>query len=192
MKNTETIMRLEGYVDRRSIVINPMFSQGYSVGWRFAVPEAFKDALDIKLTSRRCKAGNLSVLTQGKNYSFSANDTIYDTPKAYKMWKEALKEFKYCVEIQEAVPARNIQTKVFKTCDPVNYKEDGKTSNRRALFIFERTRTDYGHVKFKILTPDQAKGKLELQGVYETDQEKFVYFLQTGKLITNDDDFIEF
>lgn len=191
MKNSETIIRLEGYTDKRSIIINPIFSNGYAVGWKFPIPEAFKDALDIKLTTRKEKGKSLSVFTQGKNYAFSANDTIYDTPKAYKIWKEALREFNYCVEIQEAVPSENIQTKEFKIEHPTSFLEDGKESNKQKKFVFTKTRTSNGYIKFKLLKPDQAKEKLVLHGVYETDQEKFVSFLQTGKLITMNMEIIE-
>ncbi len=192
MNNTETKKTLEGYTDKRSIVTNPIFSNGYAVGWKFAVPESFKDALDIKLTTRKEKGKSLSVLAQGKNYSFSTNDTIYDTPKAYKVWKEAIKEFNYCIEIQEAMASETIQTKEFKTEHPISFLEDGKKTDKQMAFVFKRTRTSNGYVKFRLLKPDQTKTKLVLYGTYETDQEKFVCFLQTGKLITNDSDIIEF
>ena len=110
------------------------------------------------------------VLTQGKSYSFSAYDTIYDTPKAYKIWEEALKEFKYCIVIQEAIPACHIEPKRVKTEKLINY----------------------GYVKFKLLTPDKTKEKLVLYDIYETDQEGFVCFLQTGKLNADNNKIIEF
>lgn len=186
--NTQNIMELESYTEKRTIVTNPIFVNGYAIGWKFAVPEAFKDALDIKLTNRKEKVKSLSMLTQGKNYSFSANDTIYDTPKAYRIWREALKELNYCIEIQEAIPCQNIETKKFKTEQSISFFEDGKKSDTKKAFVFIRTRTSNGYVKFKLLKPDQKKEKLVQHGVFETDQEKFVYFLQTGKLITNDNE----
>ncbi|MCP4268702.1 MAG: hypothetical protein GY777_24500 [Candidatus Brocadiaceae bacterium] len=185
-------IKLEGYTDKRSIITNPIFSDGFAVGWKFAVPEVFKAALDIKLTTRKKKEKSLSVFTQGTNYSFSAYDTIYDTPKAYKIWNEALKEFHYCIEIQEAIPCKIIQTKEFKTEHPTSFFEDGKKSDKKKVLVLKRTRTSNGYVKFKLLKPDKAKKKLKLHGIYETDQEKFVLFLQTGRLITNNNDIIEF
>jgi hypothetical protein len=110
--------------------------EGYAKGWHFAVMEAFKNELDIKLTvqkepilddgkeqwvEKRDKKGNLlyrkdgkprmtkktkEVLkwTQGRIYSFSDGQVLYDTPKAYLVpWREALKHLNLRCEIIRAI-----------------------------------------------------------------------------------------
>ena len=186
--STNDVVELNGYVDKRTIVTNPVFQDGYAVGWKFPVPEAFREALDIKITPT-IRDG---LYTQGKNYAFRAGDTIYNTPKAYKIWKEALKEFTFCVSIESAASARKVVTKKYETEEQVKYKEDEKESQPKKKFSFKRSNTNYGYVKFILSKPDKTKEQLEEIGKYETDQEKFVYFLQTGILITTNNEILRF
>jgi hypothetical protein len=46
-------MEISAFRDERSPIGVATFRDGYVMGWRFAVTEAFKDALDIKLTPRK-------------------------------------------------------------------------------------------------------------------------------------------
>jgi len=67
-------------------------------GWFMHVPNCFNDALDIRQTSR-VKGGKASnVWTQGCNFSFKVGDTIYNSPRAYEPWTQALPHV--CVAIQ--------------------------------------------------------------------------------------------
>ena len=74
-------------------------------GWYMCVPACFNNALDIKQTPRVKEGKETSVWTQGSAFSFKTGDTIYDTPKAYIEWRDALKHISYCVSVEEATDA---------------------------------------------------------------------------------------
>lgn len=141
----------------RSTIFDPVFRDGYSVGWHFVVREAFALALDIRLTRRVANKDRpkgeapiyTQILTQGDRYSFRAGDVIYDSPKATEpgvRWSEALRCFTQRIKITLAT--------------------DGPD----------------GSVHFEIQAPDR-----EAQAVYSVSnhivtQAEFVRFLKTGEL----------
>jgi hypothetical protein len=99
--------------NRRSTDLLATFPNGYAAGWAMAVPECFRDALDIKLTERiqkhpeTGKALTVMVWTQGKPpiYSFSAGDILYDTSLAYgSKWSNALAKISVSLQVESAVP----------------------------------------------------------------------------------------
>ena len=64
---TETI---EAISEDRSTVLIASFQDGFAAGWKMAVPEAFKEPLDIKLTPRKIKKKDELVWTQGRIFNF--------------------------------------------------------------------------------------------------------------------------
>jgi hypothetical protein len=76
----------------------------HAAGWHFCVPDSFRNALDIRLTSRKIDGESKMIWTQGPWFHFEAGDTIYDSPRAYLPWD--LKNFTLCLDVKRASPAR--------------------------------------------------------------------------------------
>jgi hypothetical protein len=142
--------------EKRSRELIVEFEEGYAKGWCFAVGEAFKDQLDIKYTERIDEGTKRKVLcwTQGPFYAFGEGHIIYDTPKAYLQWSEALKHIKVACEVIRGTPN--------------SLNENGEFVN--------------GHVYFKLSEPNRNRTSLEPVGNYQITQNEFVDFLKTGKV----------
>ncbi len=74
----------------------------YTEGWYMCVPKCFNEALDIKYTMKSENKIKKLVRTQGTTFSFKEGDTLYDTPKAYLQWSEALSYINLCVQVEQA------------------------------------------------------------------------------------------
>jgi len=190
-------LKLDGFVDERSLVCIATFVEGFASGWFFPLPQAFRDALDVKQTERTLKGKTETFWTQGKLYNFSAGDVVYDTPLAYtkdEEWRLTIKKIRLGIQVKEARPSTNFVTKEYQTVGPVPILEDKSEKpkkdrggkERRYSVVYKRSRVDYGYVRFALLTPNLLKTALVQEAIYETDQELFVYFLQTGLLRCND------
>jgi hypothetical protein len=183
-------LKLAGFVDERSLVRIANFVGGYAAGWFFAVPTAFADALDMKEGVRAYEKEKITLMTQGRLFSFKAGDTLYDTPKAYDApWEVALRHIKLCVQVELASPASETVTKEYRTNGKVGVFEI--ENNRQELvdgdreIIYQRSRLQYGMVLFSVLTPNEERTQLQKWKSFEADQEEFVVFLQTGVLRTS-------
>lgn len=184
--------------ETRSELFIARFVDGFAVGWRLAVPEAFKDALDIKMTPRVVtvtkevgdkktkKSITYNVWTQGQAFNFRAGDVLYDSPKAYAKFRSLWDVAKMMVQVVEASPSGYI--------DPVRmtiegsgmmvtqFKPSKKQKPREAseIAILE-TPIDEGFVKFDIKRISPKTGRIET-ATLNTSQGGFVSFLQTGIL----------
>jgi hypothetical protein len=128
-------------------------------GWYMCVPTCFNNALDIRLTPRIQDGKETSVWTQGSAFSFKTGDTIYDTPKAYMNWIEALKHISLCISVEDAtdaIPARK------------NPERNG---------IIPRYA---GSVHFGILMPNEQRTEIVKRGIFQLTQDEFVLFLIKG------------
>jgi hypothetical protein len=127
--------------------------------WHMCVPACFNNALDIKQTPRIKDGKECSVWTQGSAFSFKTGDTIYDTPKAYLEWRQALRYISRCISVEDAtdaIPAKkNIRQNVVIPRDP-------------------------GSVLFSILTPNEQKTGIVKRGSFQLTQDEFVLFLING------------
>lgn len=137
--------------------------------WFIYVPSCFNDCLDIAKTERVETTGKLifdektqkmkpekktkKVWTQGSLFAFHRGCTLYDTPKAYGRWGDAVKEIKYCISIHDGESVK-LATK----------KEERKP----------------GNVKFAVLKPSSRASSLEEIGTFELTQDRFVRFLIDG------------
>ena len=66
---------------------NLEFKDGYAVGYSFAIPECFRDAIE-------------------KN-QYSVGDVFYDNAVAYrKVWSEALHEFSISIQVKDSLGGR--------------------------------------------------------------------------------------
>ena len=138
--------------------------------WFIYVPPCFNDCLDIAKTERRVKTGRKvedektgkmkdekktrKVWTQGSRFAFHRGCTLYDTPKAYRRWGDAIKEIKYCISIHDG-----------KSVKLAKKKEEKRKP---------------GSVEFSILSPSIQTGSLEEIGAYKLTQYEFINFLIDG------------
>lgn len=63
-------MEIEARRDDRGYALIANFVDGFALGWKMAVPESFKEALDIKLTPRKFAGKTEMLWTQGRIYDF--------------------------------------------------------------------------------------------------------------------------
>jgi hypothetical protein len=87
---------------KRTLDCRPKFVNGYAEGWHMAVPEAFKDELDIKYTERVENGQKLKRWTQGipPVYAFKEGHIFYYNPEGYSVGLAAH------VQIDTAIPDR--------------------------------------------------------------------------------------
>ena len=137
--------------------------------WFIYVPMCFNDCLDIAKTDRRVKTGcqkqdkktgkmreetkTKKVWTQGSRFAFHRGCTLYDTPKAYDSWGDAINEIKYCVSIHSGESAESAMN--------------------------EKPRKS-GKVEFSILSPSFRTMRLKEIGTYTLTQVDFIRFLIKG------------
>jgi len=125
----------------------------YYEGWYMCIRKCFNEALDIKYTTITENKVPKRVKTQGTIFSFKKGDALYDTPKAYEQWSEALKHINLCVQVEKASDVT-----------------PASKNNKRFP----------GYVFFNILTPNQERTKLVLRDQLRMSQDEFVRFLITG------------
>jgi hypothetical protein len=93
--------------EERSERLDPdLVNHSFTIGWAFSLPASFKAAFDIRWDVRQENRVRRQTWTQGTNFSFSCGDIIYDTPKAYEVWSDALQHFTTCLQVIEAIPSR--------------------------------------------------------------------------------------
>lgn len=123
--------------------------------WFMCVPSCFNNAMDIRQTTLE---GELQ-WTQGSTFSFKTGDTLYDTPKAYFHWEEAVRHLKIAIQVQAATDA--IPEK--------RSKEKGVLAPRNP-----------GAVRIIILLPNPDRTSLVPLGQFQLTQDEFVRFLIAG------------
>lgn len=179
-------MEIEANQDDRGYALIANFIDGFALGWKMAIPEAFKDALDIKLTPRKLAGKTEMILTQGRIYTFKKGDTLYDTKHAYQEWGEALKILKLSVQVQHAIPSGYVAYESIETKDKelVIVHQKGKAKPKEITvdngLSLSKKRIAYGLVRFKVYCPNNDKTALEEKKEIECTQDDFVSFLQTG------------
>jgi hypothetical protein len=187
-------MDISAFRDERSPILLANFLDGYAVGWRFAVPEAFKDALDIKPTPRQIGNRTVNIPTQGKLFNFIQGSILYDTRLAYDLeWGEALKHIKLSLQVVEVIPSQCVVSETIET-DSKNIKVTvkGKSESSKPKektfdgLVIKKERMDYGSIKFNLYRPNKNKSAVEVIDTIECDQEEFVAFLQSGTVRTKD------
>ena len=123
------------------------------------VPTCFNNALDIKQTPRMKDGKETLVWTQGSEFSFKTGDTIYDTPKAYIEWPDALKHISLCVSVEDAT-------------DAIPAKKNPEQNEMIPRYS--------GSVRFSILTPNEQQTALIKRGSFQVTQDEFILFLIEG------------
>lgn len=127
---------------------------GKSAGWFFSVPEAFREALDIKYTERKIHGRSVWDWTQGAppQLSFDVGDVFYDRPNVRNSdWGRVHRKIGFAVSIRAATPDR---------------LSNGKIKS--------------GSVEFDLFR--FKHGKIEETERFNTTQQEFMNFLRTGKI----------
>jgi hypothetical protein len=81
---------------------------GFCVGWYYAVPYSFANALDIMLTKRTDKKTKKEFLiwSQGSAFYFPTGYTVHTVPQRIgQAWGEMLKTNESSLQVQESIPA---------------------------------------------------------------------------------------
>lgn len=178
------------------------FLDGYAPGWKMAVPEAFKEALDIKYTPRTVTIGKDEkgdaitrdefLWTQGREFGFKQGDTIWDSKSIYPTWEEQLQHTTLGVQVVSASQPKFEDIEQVATL-PGNLsvqhrrlnKDTGSLSNPKkpkeiVSLTINRSRWNPGTVRFKVIRPNTDRTKVEKGEEYVTTQDEFITFLQTG------------
>lgn len=109
LSSHDTVAGVNPKRQTRSLKLIADFSDGFAAGWHFAVPDAYMECLDIRLTARVARVAqpdgsvrrvSMLVPTQGPNYTFTRGDTFYDARAAYSQpWAEALQSIQKSVRV---------------------------------------------------------------------------------------------
>lgn len=185
-------MDIETARDERSTNLIADFTDGYALGWRFAVRDVFRSALDIKWTPRIYTSDEVDengkkrkiieyLWTQGKYFNFTQGDVIYDTRIAYKLkWSDALQHIKLFVQVAESSPTQLVTNSTINTLTA-----QGNESPNDDL-ILQKVQIRSGKVKFKLFRPNSDRSNVDELEKIDCDQKNFVTFLQTGIITTLD------
>ena len=94
-----------GDKDERLTDLLADFSTGFATGWAMAVGDYFQDSLDIRQTEKVSRGVKSRLWTQGGCFTFSAGDTVYDTPNAYGVWEVALQNIGIAYQVLSGTPS---------------------------------------------------------------------------------------
>ena len=184
--------QIEAIREERSQIPIALFVNGFAAGWKMAVVEAFKDALDIKRTQRIVGGKKQMGWTQGRIFSFKEGDTIHDVHKPCSVWREAMEELTLMVQVQKASPSAYVTQEIITIEGSINAKTQ-KPEGQPKDTIFDgltitRQRFSPGFVRFELYLPNDDRSVVEKAGIYETTQEDFIAFLQTGVVRTKENE----
>lgn len=183
-KNAATTFRTIRSSQRSNALI-AQFVDGYAVGWRFAVKSAFREALDIKLTTTtHSEKFKYESWTQGDRYSFHRGDTFYSSTLGYTDWPSFLKlnnaivlQVKYeCYAGYETIATLD---GTFSGSVVLDNLVNSKEITNLPLLI-ESQSYDRGTLTVDVFRPEMNKTKLELVDTIITNQDEFISILQTG------------
>lgn len=167
---------------KRSSNLIAEFIDGFAVGWQFAIPDGFKDALDIKLTSKVENKSSQKKWTQGKGFEFKTGDLLFNHISAYNNFHQFLKG-KNSIALQvvsssassyDATISNNLnkQKSISVITNELKENIDFKDSSDQfkgldGLLVVE-------------FRPNQSKDRLEEVRKFSLSQEQFVTLLRTG------------
>jgi len=185
------VVEIEARRDDRGYALIANFEDGFALGWKMAVPEAFKEALDIKLTPRVFGGKKEMLLTQGRLYAFHEGDTIHDTKHAYEEWRDGLRRLRLSVQVQFASPSGyvNYETVEVQNKELEIIHQKGKSKPKEEIvdgLVVKKQRIDHGFVRFKVYRPNNDRTAVEECETLECTQDDFVAFLQTGIVRTKE------
>lgn len=183
-------MEIKATREDRGYVLIANFSNGFAQGWKMAVPESFREALDIKLTPRISKGVKEELWTQGNIYDFHEGDTIHSSREAYEDWGKALIHLELSVQIQSASPSgyKDYETIEIKNNELEIIHQKGKTKPKNEIIeglVIKKQRINHGFIRLRVYRPNKEKTALEEHELIECTQDDFIVFLQTGTIRGN-------
>jgi len=177
----------------RSPIVIAMFREGYAAGWKFAVPESFREALDIRYTPRQVDKNIEYIWTQGQMFNFTQGSILYDTPLAYEgEWEQALRHITLFVQVSEASPSSEDVYQTIQIRSGLDEgdlevsvtRADASAKTRKQILeegmTIRRTKITLGEMKFKVFRPKPDRSGIDEVCTIACNQENFVKFLQTG------------
>lgn len=182
--------------EERGYALLANFVDGFAVGWKMGVREAFREALDIKLTPRRIGGKEEMLWTQGNLYDFHEGDTFHDSRLAYSDWEKGLKELKLSVQIIKATASSYVTYETIKTtANAIAIQIQKGKSNPKEQTLdgiqIKKQRIDHGFVQFRVYRPNADRSAVEEKELIECTQDDFVAFLQTGFVRTKENQLID-
>lgn len=162
------------------------FVDGYAAGWQFAVPEAFKESLDIRLTPKTLNKVVRQVWTQGQNFSFKQGDLLHNSRTAYDDFQQYLNginpvSFTVLSSTPSGFETRN--TYAIKG-SPVYFQKIGKRSSKEesssSFRVLEQT-YDTGEAILAEYRPNAQRTALMEVKQFPIKQDQLVCLLQTGR-----------
>lgn len=173
--------------DTRSGILMVKFVDGHAPGWKMSIPEAFKDALDIKYTPRQVTIGKDEkgktitrteyLWTQGREFSFKQGDLIWSNDRTTDGTTLG-------VQVADATPSGFEEMEQVTTVPGsllVVHRKRGKHGltepkdpKELASLTIDRKRWNPGRVRFRVLRDNKYCE------TYTTTQDEFITFLQTG------------
>lgn len=189
-------MEIEAKTDERGYALIANFVEEFASGWRIAVSESYKDALDIKLTPRQFGGKTEMLWTQGRGYDFHLGDIFHDRKEAYGNWGDALALTTLSVQIVSATPVGYVLAKTIETTskDLEVSVQSGKSKPKIEMtdgLTVRRFRLDRGVVRFRVYRPNPTRQNLEEAELLECTQDDFVVFLQTGVVRTYENQLLD-
>jgi hypothetical protein len=177
----------------RSEILIAQFVDGFAMGWVFAVPEAFREALDIRITTKAICKKTIQVWTQGMSFSFKEGDTLHNSRLAYDDYSQFLKgNNPITIQVQSSTEAGYVNKESFLIqSDPVDYlveRKAGAKELRASSFIVRRQTYDGGHVRLIEYRPSPEKDRMLEAARLEMRQDEFVFLLQMGMYRSCKDD----
>ncbi|EGR1046173.1 TPA: hypothetical protein NU929_002130 [Vibrio cholerae] len=158
------------------------FENGYAVGWKFKVPEVFREALDIRFTPITINSKTVLTWTQGHAYSFNRGDCIGSIPTSD--WKSFLDNDGILLQVSYSSPAG------FEENQRLEGSFNGtffQSKNHKTAKTLENASIDVSSYVYDsgVLTVDIFKVTEDKSSVYKYDsisitQVDFVTLLQQG------------
>jgi len=170
---------------KRSEILIAQFVDGFALGWAFAVPEAFREALDIRMTTKMMCKKEIRIWTQGMSFSFKEGDTIHNSRLAYDDYALFLKgNNPITLQVQSATDAGFVTTESFLIeGNPVRYRveqKSGAREERASSFTVRRQTYDKGNVMLIEYRPSPEKNMMVKTARLDLRQDEFVSLLQSG------------
>lgn len=189
-------MEIKARRDDRGYALLANFLDGFALGWKMAVPESFREALDIRLTPRVLAGKKQMLWTQGRMYDFHEGDLLHDTPQAYTEWGEALKHLTLSVQVELASSSGYVNYETYQTKDNaievIHQKGKGKPREETVDGLtINKQRIDHGLVRFRVYRPNKERTETEAGELVECTQDDFVAFLQTGIIRTKENKLVD-
>lgn len=170
---------------KRYEILIAQFIDGFALGWAFPVPEAFREALDIRMTTKKMCKKDIQIWTQEASFSFKEGDAIHNSRLAYDNYASFLKgKNPITLQVQNATDAGFVTTESFRIEGyPVHFRLENKTGVKEkdaSSFTVSRQTYDTGVVRLIEFRPTPEKDRMIETVRFELKQDEFVMLLQSG------------